>query len=294
MDVVMPVMDGLTAVREIMSSQPTKIVVFTAYSDQNAQAAFDAMQAGAVDFVAKDVDRLFDEQISGAEQLRLSVLSLYMRHSNRNAEIARKAPKTTADPRSRRNARSSRPELVVIGASTGGPSAIQETVVSLPASFPLPVLVVVHMPGGFSEVFAKRLGQLSRLEVKEAQEDDALVAGRVLIAPGGKQTIVEGRPGKPRVSIKSLSGQMYRPSVNLAFSSAAEVLGGRVLAVVMTGMGADGSLGASDLKGAGATVWTQSEESCVVYGMPKAIDQAGLSDRRIPLGQIGAALSELV
>lgn len=293
MDVVMPVMGGIEAVREIMATHPTKIVVFTAYSDQNANAALDAMQAGAVDFVAKDVDRLFDERISGAEQLRQSVLNLAVRHSVSTPSSVEGPAVLNSVTESKMPSVVRRPELVVVGASTGGPLAIQESLSALPADFRLPILVVVHMPAGFSEVFAKRMDQLSQLDVKEARDGDPLLPGTLLIAPGGKQTLIEGRRGSARVAVKTLSGQLYKPCVDLAFSSAAEVLGSRVLAITMTGMGADGSVGARDLKSVGAQVWTQTEESCVVYGMPKAVDQAGLSDRRIALSRIGAALTEL-
>ena len=292
MDVVMPVMDGITAVRQIMAVQPTRIVMFTAYSDQNANAALDAMQAGAIEFVAKDVDRLFDEEVSGAEQLRISVKNLCARGAHKPYE----APQTRSvltPARSRSPAASRRPELIVIGASTGGPVAIQEIIAALPADFAVPVLVAVHMPEGFSSVFARRLDQIGRVRVAEAGDGDVLAAGRVLIAPGGRQTVVERRAGGLRVSVRSVKGELYRPSINLALSSAAEALGGRVLGIVMTGMGADGSLGARDLKRAGGIVWTQSADTCVVYGMPKAVDLAGLSDRQVPLAHLGAELAEL-
>lgn len=288
MGVVMPVMDGITAVRRIMADRPTKIVMFTAYLDQNAHAALDAMQAGAIEFVAKDVDRLFDDDISGVAQLRVAVLNLCNRYGYKSRQEA------VADAPDRRPVRSQRPQLVVIGASTGGPVAIQEIVAALPAAFPIPVLVAVHMPAGFSSVFAERLDKLGDLTVEEARDGSVLTAGKVLIAPGGRQTIIERRDGKVRLRVKALHDELYKPSVNLAFSSAAEIFGARVLAIVMTGMGADGSLGARDLKRAGATVWTQSSDSCVVYGMPKSVDQAGLSDRKLALQKIGPALAELV
>lgn len=178
--------------------------------------------------------------------------------------------------------------LVVIGASTGGPTAIQKVLTALPAGFALPVLLIVHMPASFTPAYAQRLNAQCAISVKEAADGDPLRPGVALLAPGGKQMVVEQRKAGTVVRIYDGSpGQTYRPSVDVTMSSAAHVFSDKVLAVVMTGMGADGKQAAQLLKQKGATVWTQDQASCVVYGMPQAVEKSGLSDRVLSLPDIG-------
>lgn len=178
-------------------------------------------------------------------------------------------------------------DLLVIGASTGGPVALQKVISKLPANFPAPVLIIQHMPDSFTRAFAERLNNLSQLAVKHASDGDVLKKGQALLAPGGKQMIVKGL-GQQR-HVKILGGDerlTYKPSVDVTFGSAAKAYPGRVLGVILTGMGADGREGCRMLKQSGSTVWTQDEASCVIYGMPMTVDKAGYSDASISLEQI--------
>ncbi|WP_150748659.1 chemotaxis-specific protein-glutamate methyltransferase CheB, partial [Pseudomonas fluorescens] len=181
-------------------------------------------------------------------------------------------------------------KLVAIGTSTGGPVALQRVLTQLPANFPAPILLVQHMPAAFTKAFAERLDKLCRIRVKEAEDGDILRPGLALLAPGGKQMMVDGRgavkilPGDERLN--------YRPCVDITFGSAAKSYGDKVLAVVLTGMGADGREGARLLKQAGSSIWAQDEASCVIYGMPMAIVKAELADAVYGLDEMGKHLVE--
>jgi len=178
-------------------------------------------------------------------------------------------------------------DLLVIGASTGGPVALQKVISKLPVNFPAPILIIQHMPDSFTPAFAERLNNLSQLTVKHASDGDALKKGVALLAPGGKQMIVSGFGQNYHVKVLEGDDRLtYKPSVDVTFGSAAKAYPGRVLSVVLTGMGADGREGCRMLKQSGSTVWTQDEASCVIYGMPMSVDKAGYSDASITLDQI--------
>ena len=181
-------------------------------------------------------------------------------------------------------------KLVAIGTSTGGPVALQRVLTQLPANFPAPIVLVQHMPAAFTKAFAERLDKLCRITVKEAEDGDILRPGLALLAPGGKQMMVDGRG-----AIKILPGDErlnYKPCVDITFGSAAKSYGDKVLAVVLTGMGADGREGARLLKQGGSAIWAQDEASCVIYGMPMAIVKADLADAVYSLDDIGKHLVE--
>ncbi|MET1069164.1 MAG: chemotaxis response regulator protein-glutamate methylesterase [Pseudomonas prosekii] len=181
-------------------------------------------------------------------------------------------------------------KLVAIGTSTGGPVALQRVLTQLPANFPAPIVLIQHMPAAFTKAFAERLDKLCRISVKEAEDGDILRPGLALLAPGGKQMMVDGRgavkilPGDERLN--------YKPCVDITFGSAAKSYGDKVLAVVLTGMGADGREGARLLKQGGSSIWAQDEASCVIYGMPMAIVKADLADAIYSLDDIGRHLVE--
>jgi two-component system chemotaxis response regulator CheB len=180
--------------------------------------------------------------------------------------------------------------LVAIGTSTGGPVALQRVLTQLPANFPAPIVLIQHMPAAFTKAFAERLDKLCRISVKEAEDGDLLRPGLALLAPGGKQMMVDQRgmvkilPGDERLN--------YKPCVDITFGSAAKSFADKVLAVVLTGMGADGREGARLLKQGGSQVWAQDEASCVIYGMPMAIVKANLADAVYSLDDIGKHLAE--
>lgn len=185
-------------------------------------------------------------------------------------------------------------EVIIIGTSTGGPAALQTVLKALPANFSLPILVIQHMPASFTAAFAERLNKVSKVAVKEATEGDQLKPGQVLVAPGGMQLMLDKRGATGSVRIHESDERMnYRPSVDIALASAAKHFGKKALGIVMTGMGADGKEGARLLKSAGGHMWTQDEASCVIYGMPMAIVDAGYSDAVVNLRDLANEMERI-
>lgn len=295
MDVEMPVMDGISAVKRIMKENPTPVLMFSSLTHEGARATLDALDAGAVDFLPKQLD-----QTSGSmtvNTLARRVHAIGMRSSKRRlgSVIRPTARPVVQRPATEAPVRRGNYKLVAIGASTGGPVAIQSLLATLPGNFPLPVLLVVHMPASFTPAYAERLNSQCRISVKEAADGDVLQPSQAYLAPGGKQMVLEQSGSRTVIRIKeSASGQTYRPSVDVTFGSAARVYAKGVLAIILTGMGADGKQGAQLLKQGGSTIWSQNEESCVVFGMPQAVEKAGISDRVLPLKDIGPMLGKAV
>ena len=287
MDIEMPVMDGITAVHQIMAKQPTPIMMFSSFTTAGAQATLDALDAGAVDFMPKDLGAMWTDRESAKRQLCTRLRLIGAR--------SRKVAKLAAGGVARRPAQSYEEpsftlrdfDVLVIGASTGGPAALQTLLPRLPHTFPLPILIVQHMPASFTPPFAARLDAACKIRVVHAQDGEPIKSGTAYLAPGGSQLAVQTSGGRLVVQVApGHPEQIYRPSLDVTFASAARHYGGRVLALVLTGMGADGREGARALKARGATVWAQDEASCVVYGMPMAVFEAGLADALIPLGVI--------
>lgn len=301
MDIEMPVMDGITAVRRIMAESPRPILMFSTLTTEGAKATLDALDAGAMDFLPKRFSEMAKDEDSAKILLRRRVRALGRTRLMRPAAPApldRPAPPPLAVPQrpavAPRLSPSATPlhslRAVLIGTSTGGPVALQEVLKGLPKSFPLPIILVQHMPASFTPAFAERLNNLCQIDVKEAATGDVLKPGSALLAPGGVQLILEGG-AQPRVRIEeSPPGTIYKPSVDITFKSAVAALRSQVLAVVLTGMGADGREGARELKSNGAHVWAQDAASCVVFGMPAAVIDAGLADQILPLKEVGPAL----
>ena len=308
MDIEMPVLDGISAVRKIMAQTPIPILMFSSLTHEGAQATLEALDAGAVDFLPKSFDEIAKDKEQVKQLLRARVKALGGRPARMKRPTPPPAPPSRPSPTQisrrvtpapavskvtrKRPSRSSY-NLVAIGTSTGGPVALQRVLTVLPANFPLPLLLIQHMPASFTPAFAQRLNALCQIEVREAKDGDMLKPGLALLAPGGKQMILErGSGAVARVKIVDGRPDMsYKPSVDLTFASVSETYPGRVLSVVMTGMGADGRDGARRLKAAGSTVWAQDEDSCVVYGMPMAVVTAGLADEVLSLEQIGPRLA---
>lgn len=322
MDYEMPMMDGITAVRHIMQRCPTPVLMFSSLTHEGARVTLDALDAGAVDYLPKnfeDISRNPDK----VKQMLCEKVHTISRSNRRLGSYA--APTPAVSPASSSHAPSSsfassapvraaapapapgrsaaapaathspapkrKPyKLVAIGTSTGGPVALQRVLTQLPANFPAPIVLIQHMPAAFTKAFAERLDKLCKISVKEAEDGDVLRPGLALLAPGGKQMMVDGRgtvkilPGDERLN--------YKPCVDITFGSAAKSYGDKVLSVVLTGMGADGREGARLLKQGGSTVWAQDEASCVIYGMPMAIVKANLADAVYSLDEIGKHLVE--
>ena len=323
MDYEMPMMDGITAVRHIMQRCPTPVLMFSSLTHEGARVTLDALDAGAVDFLPKNFEDISRNPEKVKQMLCEKVHSIS--RSNRRSLFSAPAPapvaapaaptstafgrsapapvtRSAAAPAAPARAPASAPsahapapkrkayKLVAIGTSTGGPVALQRVLTQLPANFPAPIVLIQHMPAAFTKAFAERLDKLCRISVKEAEDGDILRPGLALLAPGGKQMMVDGRG-----AIKILPGDErlnYKPCVDITFGSAAKSYGDKVLAVVLTGMGADGREGARLLKQGGSSVWAQDEASCVIYGMPMAIVKAELADAVYSLDDIGKHLVE--
>ncbi|HAT8540655.1 chemotaxis response regulator protein-glutamate methylesterase [Vibrio vulnificus] len=321
MDIEMPVMDGISAVREIMASVPTPILMFSSLTHDGAKATLDALDAGALDFLPKkfeDIARNRDEAVSLLQQRVIQIASkrAFMRRPVASSASVQERPQSTLNRPTtglRREAPAQAPvsrapaqapvsrapvaakfrasgkkyQLTAIGTSTGGPVALQKILTKLPANYPHPIVLIQHMPATFTAAFASRLNSLCKIQVKEAEDGDVLQAGVAYLAPGGKQMMIDGRPGAARLRIIDGGERMnYKPCVDVTFGSAAKIYADKVLSMVLTGMGADGREGARMLKSAGATIWAQDEDSCVVYGMPQAVAKAGLSTEDLPLERI--------
>ncbi|MET0103285.1 MAG: chemotaxis response regulator protein-glutamate methylesterase [Sedimenticola sp.] len=296
MDVEMPVMDGIAAVRAIMSEQPAAILMFSSLTQDGARATLEALDAGALDFMPKQFYSAEGRE-AAAKMLVKRVLAIggKRRRPVGREQIAPVEKPAVPESPARMPGGAYNYKLVAIGASTGGPVAVQQLLMALPADFPVPIVVVVHMPASFTTAYAERLNMQCRIGVKEAKDGELLERGQAYLAPGGLQMLLEPVAAGAVVRIvEDDSGVPYRPSLDVSFGSAARVFPNAVLAIVLTGMGSDGKQAAKLLKKSGSTVWSQDETSCVVYGMPQAIEKAGLSDRVLPLDQIGAALGKAV
>ncbi|MBM6551266.1 protein-glutamate methylesterase/protein-glutamine glutaminase [Marinomonas ostreistagni] len=295
MDYEMPVLDGIAAVSEIMKRKPTPVLMFSSLTHEGARVTLDALEAGAVDFMPKNFEDISRDSAVVKHALVERVLTVSRTRvggSTKPAarEVHKVAPKPIVMdhdrgviiPRARKKV-----SLVAIGTSTGGPMALQAVLTKLPKNFPTPLVLVQHMPAAFTHAFADRLNNICQIKVKEAEDGDKLQPGVALLAPGGKQMMVDPRNGG---CVRILEGDErlnYKPSVDVTFGSASKCYPGKVLSVVMTGMGADGREGARMLKNSGSKVWVQSEDSCVIYGMPQAVEKANLADDIIHLDHIG-------
>lgn len=294
-DLIMPELDGVGFVREQMKRRPLPIIIMSIASE-TGEAALTALDAGAVDFVQKPTalatEKIFEvsdeliEKVKAAADIPMARVKI----SAPTAE-AEAAPQTSVAVTRRELV-----DLVVIGISTGGPQALKQLIPQLPADFPAPVVMVMHMPVGYTEMYARKLDEQSQLEVREAREGDVLRGGVALLAPAGRHLTFRRRAGGEVVAhLDSRPFELpHRPSVDVLFQSAAEVYRQRVLGVVMTGMGSDGKQGAAWIKAQGGLVYTESEETCVVYGMPSSVVEAGLSDRSVPLDKMAQAIREAV
>ena len=293
-DLIMPELDGVGFVREQMRRRPLPIIIMSIASE-TGEAALTALDAGAVDFVQKPTALATEKIFEVSDELIEKVKSAAgipmgrVKTSAPTAEATRQ--QTPASVTSKQLA-----DVVVIGISTGGPQALKQLIPQLPADFPAPVAMVMHMPVGYTEMYARKLDELSPLEVREAREGDVLRAGLVLLAPAGRHLTFRRRAGgEVSAHLDARPFELpHRPAVDVLFQSAAEVYRQRVLGVVMTGMGSDGKQGAAWIKAQGGLVYTESEETCVVYGMPSSVVEAGLSDRSVPLDRMAQAIREAV
>lgn len=364
MDVEMPVMDGITAVKEIMTKCPTPILMFSSLTFEGANSTFKALEAGAVDFMPKNFDDIAHKREDALNNLRSAIKAVARSHirrapaprpstsstssatsttrpslsttsstlsrpsttpsatTSRFGSTAAPAPGSAATAASAAGARSDfdkiynsisgvnqgKPaaaiqfsfgnakgvatnfkvsgkshDLIAIGSSTGGPIALQNIIPKLPR-MNVPIVIVQHMPASFTTTFASRLNNMSQNTVVEAQEGMVLEPGTVYIAPGGQQMIFERGVGKTKIRVLPADPRVvYHPCVDVSFASLSQIYNSSLLAMILTGMGSDGCEGCRMLKKNGSVIWAQNEDTCVVYGMPQAIVNAGLADQILPL-----------
>jgi two-component system chemotaxis response regulator CheB len=290
MDVEMPIMDGITAVKKIMSVMPTPVLMFSAKTQHGAQATLDALNAGALDFLPKQLDDI-DNDRTVAKIILRQRLKIVAQQAGR---LAKQPGGLTKVPANSLNTTRLKPDLLLIAASTGGPVAIQQVLTKIPSGCQVPILILQHMPVGFTESFARRLDGLCAIHVKQASQHDNLKPGVAMICPGGFQLGIQKHQAHYQVQLREKkAGEIYSPCIDLTFAEVARTFSGRVLAVVLTGMGADGQQGARQLKAKGAKIWAQDEASSTIYGMPKAVADAGIADKILSLEQIGQAFERL-
>ena len=293
LDIQMPGMDGLAALKEIKRRWPSlPVVVLASASSNGPEAVMEALALGAFEFIDKGQFRSMEFQLMGEEVVRkvraaLAVSGFSTPLEKPAAERPRPEPRRGGGlPRSVR--------AVCIGASTGGPAALQVILDRLPAGFPFPIAIVQHMPVGFTAAFAERLNQSSRLEVREARGGEPFRPGWVYLAPAGRHLVFSRGAEGPEVGLASEpAGGAHVPSVDVLFSAAAKVFGREALGVVLTGMGADGREGAREIVAAGGTVVAEAESSCAVFGMPRAVVEAGLASAVWGVEEIATELCRL-
>jgi two-component system chemotaxis response regulator CheB len=295
LDVEMPRMDGITFLKRIMNERPTPVVICSTLTEKGAQTTMEALAAGAVSIITKPKLGLKDFLQDASDDLVTAVKAAA--RANVKRLVARDAPalatqvKHTADvilaPSSSRAMIQTTERVVAIGTSTGGTQALEVVLTTLPRVSP-GILIVQHMPEKFTAAFAARLDGVCQIAVKEAQNNDRVVQGQALIAPGGKHMLLKRSGAQYYVEV--VDGPLvnrHRPSVDVLFRSVAKCAGANALGVIMTGMGDDGAVGLLEMRNAGARTVAQDEETCVVYGMPKEAVKHGSVEKTVPLQLIG-------
>ena len=298
LDIEMPEMDGLQTLAHLRRDHPRlPAIMFSTLSERGARATLDALALGARDYVTKpaNVGSVQASMASIRDQLVPKIVALAASSARRSGvpvdglALPAAQPRTLPAPATHR--RTARPDVLIIGVSTGGPEALATVLPQLPADLPVPVLVVQHMPPVFTRLLAERLNARSKLTVSEAAAGDLVVPGRVLLAPGDFHLRLRRTGTEVRVALDQGTPENFcRPAVDVLFRSAVEVYGGGCLAVVLTGMGSDGARGAAAVVAAGGEVLVQDERTSVVWGMPGAVASAGLATELLPLTQVAGAL----
>jgi len=288
LDVEMPHLDGLSTLREIMRDFPRPVIMFSSLTREGTSETIQALMLGAVDFIPKPLNRLDTRNV--LEEVTAKV---------KLAAVARVKPvvflplnTSAAQPEKKvRSYRKTAP-VIMIGASTGGPGALSEIIPALSASLPSPVLIVQHMPAGFTRSLSERLNTISTLKVKEAEPGDELLVGQALVAPGGFHMVLDE---KDRITLnQNPTVHGVRPAVDVTLNSLNRQFGGNVIGVILTGMGSDGALGMSILHNAGGYVIAEHESTCVVWGMPRSVVEAGAASVVLPRPQIAKAIESAV
>ena len=281
MDIEMPVLDGISAVRAIIKQDPLPILMYSSKTQQGARSTFEALEAGAVDYIAKDIH----DPIGGLEKTRLDLINrIKLLASRKEVGFFEKYLKLGKPRHVFPKEEQSRTQLILIGASTGGPVAVQELILNLPKDFSVPIVVVQHMPGAFTESYAARLNHLSALKVVEGTNGELLEPGKVIIAPGGTHVSFFFQSLHACLKVAPPNHYTpYNPSLDDAFTSAASIFHEHILAIILTGMGDDGMKGVKELKKYNSKVWVQDQESSVIWGMPGKVYHSGYCDEIVNL-----------
>lgn len=294
MDVEMPRMTGLEALSIIMHKTPTPVIMLSSLTAEGAKSTFDALEAGAVDYIAKNLATSSFDLMKVQEELVSKIRAVARRRVRAISPGVLKRPEPLVAVR--KSFATQKIAFVAIGASTGGPRAIQEVISKLPGDMTTGLLIAIHMPKAFTGAFAERLNELSALSVKEAATGDKVLPGHVLLTPGGRQTRIIKR-GLMDFCVEvsdEPKDSLYKPCVDIAMKSVAECYPGRSLGVILTGMGHDGLEGMRMIKEKGGKTLAQNEQTCTVYGMPKAVVDAGIADKTAPLDMIAAEILNMI
>lgn len=292
MDIEMPRMDGLATLQEIMKTAPRPVIMVSSLTEEGAEATLKALEYGALDFIPKSISNNHDvfaseltKKIRAVARKRALLQLRFSRQATAAQHAHRQVPSASFVPC--RGAR----DVVAVGVSTGGPPAVQKVLSALPADFPACILIAQHMPAAFTGPFAKRLDNVSKITVSEAQHGDKIKPGHAYVAPGGKHMMLQMRGAIPEVAITTEpASALYKPSATVLMESVGKAIGRKALGVMLTGMGSDGLEGMKVLKERGGYVLAQNEQSCVVYGMPKAVVDAGLADQVLDIDHMADAL----
>ncbi len=293
LDLIMPRLDGIGFLQQQMARRPLPVVICSIASE-SGEMALKALELGAIDFIQKPTalatDRIFEMSDDLIEKVKMAA-----QVSLRLAAPPLTTPNLSSPTPDYSLTRQTSVDAIVIGISTGGPQALRYLIPQLPASFPVPIALVLHMPVGYTELYAAKLNELSRIRVLEARQGDLMQPGVALLAPAGRHlSLTPLADGRVAAHLDARPFDTpHRPAVDVLFRSAAEVYRNRLLGVVMTGMGNDGLQGAAWIKAQGGLVFTEAESSCVVYGMPRAVVEAGLSDQSLPLDALAQAIMQL-
>lgn len=284
LDLEMPVMNGLQALEGIMRDSPRPVIMFSSLTVEGAEATFDALSLGAFDYVAKPGG--FATAAPVRDELVAKVRAAFSSRTRRAGACLPSPLAVLSAPKTPVAAVESNISLVCLGTSTGGPAALQRILPQLPGDLPVPMLIVQHMPPGFTAPFARRLDGLCKLRVQEAVQGQSLEPRTISVAPAGWQLTVGRRGGKLAVNLSKEPATLHMPSVDVMMLSAAETCGNRALGVILTGMGSDGARGMSALYSRGAVTIGQDERSCAVYGMPRTCAEQGTLHHVLPLEEV--------
>jgi len=295
MDVEMPVMDGITALKQIMSKDPTRVIMVSTLTNEGARATFEALEAGAVDYIPKNITDSSAAQSVFREEILRKVKEA-VRSSGARKILAGARPTPAVRRVTEARIPKARLNYVAIGASTGGPVALQEVLSRIPVNFPYGIIVGIHMPKAFTGPYAERLNAKCSLTIREAADGDTLKPGTALILPGGMHTLLSRKPSGVTVHpvpVSDYPKYTYVPSIDLMLSSLADACSGSMLGVILTGMGNDGFKGMQHLKSKGGVTLVQDEASSTIYGMPRACIEGGVADVVLPLDQIGFEIAKI-